>query len=359
MKVVLLTLDFPPDVGGVQRYLYEIARRLPRDYDLTVVTPVEGEDADVPFRRLVLPPQRLDLWLKAVRGLRPQWVLVGHAHPRLLLVAALTAPRYLVFTYGNDFLAAQSRWHRPLFNALLRRATYAVALSQAGAARLRDLGLSRIHIVYPGTDPERFTPPPQPPPPPWTLLSVGRLVPRKGMDTVIRALPRLPGVRYRIAGTGPDEARLRALAEDMRVADRVDFLGRVPEARLPQVYREAHLFVLPTREEAGGRSVEGFGIVYLEAAASALPLVVSHAAGVAEHLRRHDIGRIVPPDAPDILAQTVDHLLGDAALRRRLGRAARAWVEREMRWEHAAARVAALLSGDGTPSPQTFAIGGR
>jgi len=343
MHIVLLTFDFAPDIGGVQRYLHEITRRLARRHQVTVITPVPAEGPE-PYRRVVVPRSRWDLWLRALIASRPDRVLVGHAHPRLLLAAALARPRrFIVFTHGNDFLAAQRKWHHSLFNALLRFSPRVLTNSPGNARRLRALGVNRVTVVYPGTDPTTFTPPDVPPPFPPVLLTVGRLVPRKGVDTVLRALPlllpRYPEVRYRIVGSGPDQARLVALTRRLRLQERVDFVGRVPDETLPSTYRSAHIFVMPVREEKASTSVEGFGIVFLEAAASGLPVVTSEASGIAEEIRRRNVGLLVPPDDPSALAHTLASLLDDPMRRARLGKAGRRWVEREMTWEHTAERV--------------------
>ncbi len=348
MNVALLTFDFPPDTGGVQRYLYETARRLARHHNVAVLTPVRAISPDEGLQRIVLPRQRFDRWLLALRALHPHCVIVGHTHPWLLLLAFLVAPRrYLPVAHGNDFLAAQTRWHRSLFNALLRQAPWVITNSEENARRLHALGLSRIKVVYPGTDPRRFTPPSAPVPPPWTLLSVARLVPRKGIDTVIRALPllldRFSALRYWIVGDGPERARLTSLVSELQLSPHVTFYGRVADEVLPNLYRAAHVFVLPTRLEEMGESVEGFGIAYLEAAATALPVVASTEGGIASHVRQQSIGLLVPPDDPVALTNVITRLLSQRDLRHRLGQAGRRWVEEEMNWDRTAARIEALL----------------
>ncbi len=347
MHIVCLTFDFFPDVGGVQRYLHETLRRIARSHEVTVITPVPGAEPE-PYRRVVVPRARWDMWFRALVAARPDRVLVGHAHPRLLLLAALVTPRrYAALAYGNDYRAAQRRWHRPLFNFLLGRARPLVTITRANARHLHSLGLPEPVVVYPGTDPTTFTPLPSPPPYPPVLLTVGRLVPRKGVDTVLRALPYLrgtfPHLRYRVVGTGPDLERLHTLAHNLDVTPLVEFLGHVPDSALPQVYRHAHLFVMPVREEEKGASVEGFGIVFLEAAASGLPVITSPAGGAAEALLPGETGLLVPPDAPQILAEAIAELLANPSRRLAMGRAGRAWVENHMTWDHTARRLMEVL----------------
>ena len=343
MKIALLTLDFPPSVGGVQQYLFEIARRIGQIHDLTVVTPVAGPLPKVPFRRLILPSSHPWAFARALLALRPDRVLVGHTHPRLLVPTALAAwGSYSVIAHGNDLTAAQKRWHRPLFNWLLRHAKPVITNSKNNAHRLKELGVREPVVAYPGVDPSRFTPPLSPPPSPWILLTVGRLVPRKGIDTVIQALPSLlaefPDLRYVIAGEGPDRRRLEELAKELGVLGRIEFLGYVPDDKLPEIYRSAHIFVMPTREEAGA-SMEGFGIVFLEASASGLPVVAGRSGGAVEAVRDGETGLLVPPNDPGVLAQALLRLLRHPELRQQMGTTGRRWVEERMSWDHTAERV--------------------
>jgi phosphatidyl-myo-inositol dimannoside synthase len=353
MKVVVLTLDFPPSMGGVQRYLFEIVRRFDQRHEVTVLTATPGElPPDQSFQRRVLPAHRPFAWVSALRAERPDRVLVGHAHPRLLVPAALTAwGRYAVVTYGNDYLAAQRRRHRAGFNWLLRNAQPLITITQANVERLCRLRLPPPVVVYPGTDPAHFTPPSHAPPFPPVVLSVGRLVSRKGIDTMIQALPALltdfPDLRYWIVGDGPDRARLEKLAVASGVQDAVVFRGSVSEASLLSLYQQAHLFILPTREEPDQASIEGFGIVYLEAAASGLPVIVGRSGGAAEAVRPGATGLLVAPDNPAEVARAVSQLLHDSALRRRMGQAGRRWVEEVMNWDRAAREIQTLLARTG------------
>ena len=142
-RIAILTLDFPPDVGGVQRYLYEVAHRLGQRHEVTVLTPASGcQAADLPFRRATLSSAHPLAFARALRALHPTHIVVGHAHPSLLLAAAVVGRgRYACLAHGNDFLAAQQRWHRALFNRLLAAAQPLITVSAANAARLQQLGL--------------------------------------------------------------------------------------------------------------------------------------------------------------------------------------------------------------------------
>ncbi len=152
---------------------------------------------------------------------------------------------------------------------------------------------------------------------PLVLVSVGRLRYYKGLDTLIRALPQLPGVVSIIVGIGPMEAAWKALAQEIGVADRVIFAGEVSDADLPSYYSAADVFVLPSNSRA-----EAFGMVNLEAMARGLPLITTEVGSATSWVNEHGVtGLVVPPMDPDALAKAVD-VLRDPELRRRMGIAA-------------------------------------
>ncbi len=345
-SLMVLTLDFYPQIGGVQTYLFEILRRLAGCYEITVLQPhsAPAKDKLHSINVIRIKGRALELVVRLKRS-RPDRVIVGHAHPRLLASAALSGP-FSVIAHGNDFLAAQSRWHRPVFNSLIRRANHLITNSRATEFQLRGLDLHPSRIIYPGTDPAFFTPPNEPASQP-ILLSVGRLVPRKGIDTAIAALQDLvgqyPTLEYQIAGTGPDQDRLQGLARAFGVENHVRFLGRVPQEALPDLYRQAAIFVLPVREEKSARSFEGFGIVFLEASASGLPVVAGRSGGAVEAVQDGKTGILIPPEDPGALSQAVRRLLENPGERKTMGAHGREWVETTMNWDRAAEELAEVL----------------
>ena len=349
MKVALLTLDFPPGVGGVQRYLFEVAQGLAATDDVVVVTPTNGAlPAASSFRRLHLASAGVAAWVRALRSERCTHVVVGHAHPRLLLAAALARRgRYACIAHGNDYLAAQGYWHKPLFNRLLGAARPLITVSDANAQRLQKLGLSAPLVIRPGTDPQRFMPAATERGGAPVLLTIARLITRKGIDLVLRTLPALlvefPALRYHVAGAGPEQSPLEALATSLNIAHAVRFLGAVTDDEIPVLYRSADIFVLPTRDE--GVSVEGFGIAYLEASASGLPVVAARSGGAVDAVRDGESGLLVPPDDPGALTEALRNLLRDPLLRAGIGQNGRRWIEEEMNWARVTRELAAALRG--------------
>lgn len=344
--VAILTFDFPPSTGGVQRWLGEMATRLAPRLRLSVITPVAATEPQAPYTRLVVPNTSPLTILKAIQATRPDILLVGHAHPRLLLPAWLSRRPFTLIIHGADFLAARGRWHFPLFVALINRARQVIANSHALAQRYRQHGVHvPVQVVRLGTDPTRFFPADERLPHPPTLLTVTRLHAYKGVDTLITALPRIrqaiPDVRYLVVGDGPDRPRLEALAQAHGVAEHVCFRGYVPDEELPRVYHEADVFALLSREESG--NIEGFGIVLLEAAASGLPTIVARSGGMPEAIRDGITGVSVPPNDVEAVAARAIELLQSPDKRRAMGEAGRRWVEEQMNWQRVSEDVYRLL----------------
>jgi D-inositol-3-phosphate glycosyltransferase len=226
-----------------------------------------------------------------------------------------------------------------------------VATCSDEVTELRRLGVpeSGVRVVPCGVDVEHFTPGPATPGPaapgpagprrlPYRLLSVGRLVPRKGIATVVEALPALPGAELVVAGGPaagqvdgePEVRRLRALAGELGVADRLRFLGSVPHDEMPALIRDADVVVATPWYEP-------FGIVPLEAAACGRPLVGSAVGGLLDSVADGETGLLVPPRDPAALAAALADLLGDPERRRRFGATARRRAEERYSWATVAA----------------------
>ncbi len=355
-SVALLTMDFPPSTGGVQRYLLELSRRVGRHYHLTVAVP-QGDASlfqEESFSLVSLPSSMPWHYARVLATLRPCITIVGHAHPRMLLPAALLSRRrFIGLAHGSDYEVAQHRWHAPIFNRLLTCAQPLVVGSRNISLRLNALGLANLEVVHPATDPHVFSPSEIPGTGPPVILSVCRLVPRKGLDIVLKALPSLlesfPRLQYWIAGDGPQRTALGRLAQTLKVDHAVSFLGDLSHIKssgniphLPELYRQASIFVLPTRVDSE-TGPEGFGIVYLEASASGLPVVAARSGGAAEAVLENETGLLVPPDDPPALTEALSRLLNDSEMRQRLGRAGRRWVEREMNWDRVGRQFLSII----------------
>ena len=385
MPSLLVTNDFPPKVGGIQSYLWELWRRLPAGRASVLTTPHEGAaafDADAPLpvtrtrQPVLLPhpllPARIRRQAEAdgaglvvldpalpLGWVGPQLVEPAAGRPGLpyalvLHGAEVTVPASLPGT--NRMLARVVRGARLLVCAGGYPATQA-ARCVGGVA-----GLPPVEVITPGVDVERFRPlgeverkeargrlglPGDAP----LVVGVSRLVPRKGFDVLLRATSRLadrlPGLTVAVAGAGRDRPRLER--EARRAGAPVRFLGKVPDDQLPALIGCADAFAMCCRDRWLGLEREGFGIVFLEAAACGVPVLAGSSGGASEAVLDGVTGLVCdrPRDAAAVAA-TLLPLLADPALGRRLGQAARLRAERHLSYDRLAVRLdAALLAAEG------------
>jgi phosphatidylinositol alpha-1,6-mannosyltransferase len=217
---------------------------------------------------------------------------------------------------------------------------------------------ARLEYLPPGVDTERFRPDPaararlrdhyglgQRP----TVVCLSRLVPRKGQDALIKALPairrRVDGAALVIVGGGPYLETLRKLADEHAVAEHVTFTGGVPAAELPAHYALADVFAMPCRTRGAGMDVEGLGIVFLEASATGVPVVAGLSGGAPETVQHNKTGLVVDGRSVDEVAESVTELLSDRDRATAMGAAGREWVTSQWRWDTLVARLGELLAG--------------
>ena len=364
---LLVTNDFPPKVGGIQSYLWELWRRLPADDIAVHTTPHAGApvfDADQAFvvtrsREPVLLPT--PTVVRRVRNLAERqgaelvvWdpaLPVGHAARRV-------GRPYAVVLHGSEVtVPGRLPMARSILARVLRGASLVICAGNypaAEAERAAGCTLPTV-VVPPGVDTDRFRPldaaerasvrrelglPVDAP----LVVSVSRLVPRKGMDTLIRAAARLgrtePDLVVAIAGSGRDRRRLEGLVASTGAPVRL--LGRVPEELLPGLYGAGDVFAMLCRSRWGGLEQEGFGIVFLEAAAAGVPQVAGESGGAAEAVAHEKTGLVVGrPDAVEQVARTLSDLLGDGERRAEMGREARRRAEAEFSYDVLARRLRA------------------
>lgn len=362
---LLVTNDFPPKVGGIQSYLWELWRRLPADSVAVHSTPYEGArefDAEQDFavsrsrEPFLLPTpmvsRRVGRLAEAHGADLVIWdpaLPVGHVAPKV-------GRPYAVVLHGAEVtVPGRLPGTRQLLRRVLRGASLVICAGwypAAEAERAAGRPLPTV-VVPPGVDTARFQPldsaerasvrdelglPVDAP----LVVSVSRLVPRKGMDTLIRAAARLrdrvPDVVVAIAGSGRDRARLEGLVASTGAPVRL--LGRVPDEILPGLYGAGDVFSMPCRNRWGGLEQEGFGIVFVEAAAAGVPAVAGDSGGSAEAVAHGETGLVVRrPDAPDQVADALAELLDDDTRRREMGRRARQRAETEFSYDVLAARL--------------------
>ena len=377
---LLLSEWFPPDVGGSAELLANIYSRLPGTTDVITTTHAGANDsvwASLRVQRTrfdaslgVLAPASLASHVRVSRLARRVIdaggvIHCGRALPEGTMAVmarwARRRVRVMCWTHGEELpIIAASRELAWLLRRVHRRASALFANSRNTARLLVDLGnpTEKVHVVHPGVDAARFTPAARDEALRRRLLkdsevlvlAVGRLQARKGHDLMLRALARLPPgaprLRYLVVGDGPERSRLAQLARELRVDDRVEWVGHLAEPDLPAWYASADVFAHPNRVE--GTDFEGFGIVFLEAAASALPAIGGNSGGVPEAVEDGRTGLLVSGNDPDELAQALAMLAGDEARRRAMGEAGRARAVREFSWDRAARQVAEIEAAAGS-----------
>ncbi|MFD7895854.1 glycosyltransferase family 4 protein [Streptomyces sp. NPDC059743] len=382
-KTLIVTNDFPPRPGGIQAFLHNMALRLDPErlvvYASTWKRGKEGAEATVAFdaeqpftvvrdrTTMLLPTPRVTrraVGLLREHGCESVWF--GAAAPLGLMAPALRkagARRLVATTHGHEAGWAQL----PASRRLLRRIgestdtiTYLGEYTRSRiAGALTPEAAARMVRLPPGVDEKTFHPgsggaavrerlglTDRP-----VVVCVSRLVPRKGQDTLILALPailaRVPDAVLLIVGGGPYEGELRKLADRTGVAGSVRFTGAVPWAELPAHFGAGDVFAMPCRTRRGGLDVEGLGIVYLEASATGLPVVAGDSGGAPDAVLDGETGWVVrggpPAVAAEESAERIVALLLDAELRGRMGERGREWVEERWRWDELASELRALL----------------
>ena len=378
-RILLVTNDFPPRRGGIQSYLENLVIELVRTgaHSLTVYAPTwKGhEDYDRHARQtgfevvrhpttLMLPQPAVARRMRALITARDvDAVWFGAAAPLALLTPwarAAGVNRVIASTHGHEV-----GWSMlPLARNALRRigdeTDVVTFISQYTRGRFSrafgpDAALERL---APGVDIDRFEPDSvaraqmrtryrlgnRP-----VVVCVSRLVPRKGQDMLIRALPalreRIQGTALVIVGGGPYRDELQWLASRFGVAEHVVFTDAVPTDELPAHHAMADVFAMPCRTRGHGLDVEGLGIVYLEASATGIPVVAGNSGGAPESVRDGETGLVVDGGDVSAITAAVGDLLADPARAAAMGAAGRQWVIDDWQWRAKAERLSALLSG--------------
>jgi phosphatidyl-myo-inositol dimannoside synthase len=380
MRHLFVTQDYAPDSGGMARRHVELCRRFaPEEVRVSTVDADRTFDAgeryeinrqpfgfagakvfanQVRWARWLSQQCRRSVDLLHCGNIRPCGYAVWWAHRRAKVP-------YLLYVNGGDLLrerqkASESRIKRAVARAILGEAAGIVAnsrwTSETAESVAREVGcltIPPIATIDLGTDPTQFHPTrdrgivrarfsigtaPM-------MLTVARLVPHKGQDIGIQALAALShgfrDLRYVIVGEGSDLARLQELARALGVHDRVVFTGALTDDDIADAYASATLYVGPSRIERDVY-VEGFGISFVEAAASGVPSVAGNSGGVASAVRHGETGILVSPTDVEAFAHAIARLLDDPVRRLAMGRAARLAVETHFNWDRVARETLAF-----------------
>lgn len=348
-----VTNDFPPRSGGIEQFVANVVATLDPDGVMVLASPWEGDaahDATLPYRvqrisrRPLLPtPGVVRAVNAAIAEHGAEVVVFGSAWPLAEMADRLDAPTVAI-THGRE--AGMCRFgFSTLVRRLGRRSTVMTLLSDFTAERLEPVlsPLTSLHRLPGGVDTAVFTPdgptmrdrhglgdaP--------TVVCISRLVPRKGQDTLVRIWPRVqqavPDARLLLVGTGPIGDALEEAVAAGGLVDAVTFTGEVPWADLPAYYRTGDVFAMPCRTRLAGMDVEGLGLVFLEAQASGVPVVVGDSGGAPETVEHGRTGLVVDGDSDEEVLSAVIDLLADEERRRTMGRAAVDHVRERWDWQ--------------------------
>ena len=372
MRLLLVTTDFPPKLGGTQTYAHQLASRMCFKCDAFAVVAPFSRNCRKTDETLPFPVYRIrggpDLFpiaaahmiarLGKVFGYEAVFCVSWQSGVATRIARVFGGPRVtLMAAHGRELLFNPFR-HLPLLGGAyqsLRRFSFrgssqVFPVSRYTKELLIQSGIDerRIRVLGNGTDPGQYFPEDvsafrkqhgatgRP-----VLLSVGRLVHRKGIDVMLTALPgvlkQVPNALYVIIGDGPERKRLQALCDRLLLTDSVRFVSEKQPHELRNWFNLCDLFVLPTRELAA--DVEGFGLVFLEAAACSKPAIGTRSGGVPDAVVDGETGLLVPSETPEKLSEAVVRILCSSDLADRMGKAGRRRVLNSANWDTVASTL--------------------
>ncbi|NUP48707.1 MAG: glycosyltransferase family 4 protein [Catenulispora sp.] len=377
MTILVVTNDYPPRPGGIQQFVQNMVERLPADQTVVYASSWHGDpercrEFDQAQRHrvirektgMLLPtPDRTKRAVAIAREIGAEAVWFGAAAPLGLMAPALRKAgvrRLVATTHGHESGWAKLPGARDLLRRIANQVDCVTYLNEYHRARiasaLTPAAAERMVQLTPGVDVDMFQPHPagaaelraslgladRP-----VVACVSRLVPRKGQDTLIRALPLIrrsvPDAALLIGSGGPYADALKKLAEAEGVAEHVVFTGSVPWERLPVLFAVGDVFAMPCRTRRFGLDVEGLGIVYLEASAAGLPVIAGDSGGAPEAVLEGETGYVVPGDSVERCAARCVELLTDPVKAKAMGDRGRAWVEEKWQWDSIAKTLRRLL----------------
>jgi phosphatidylinositol alpha-1,6-mannosyltransferase len=373
-KILLIINDLGPRAGGIESFILGLLKRLP--YNSVVVytssqPQSESFDQDlldqygvVVIRdrsKILLPTPRITKRaVKLMNQFDAKLIWFGAAAPLALMAAHLRkngATRIIALTHGHEVWWAKIPIFRQLLSKISRDVDVLTYLGEYTKNAIKRFvsDQSKLIKIAPGIDVDHFQPSEKstdllhklnisnrP-----VIVSVGRLVHRKGQDKLIVAMSQVikdfPTAVLLLVGEGPIKYMLQKLVQHHSLEKNVIFAGRVQLDELPRYIQLGQIFAMPARDRFFGLEVEGLGIVYLEASACALPVIVGNSGGAPDAVISEKTGLIVDGTSPDQIANSIKSLLQQPELAKRYGSAGREWVVNEWRWEIWSKRFNSLL----------------
>jgi len=375
-RTLCITNDFGPRAGGIETFVVGLIERMPKN---SVIVYTASQAGSVPFdemwqrdygvevirdaSKVLLPSFRVGRNVRRlVRERNIATVFFGAAAPLALLAPGLRragVKRIVALTHGHEVW-----WSRlwPFSIAIARIGRSVDALTYLGeftrgeiAKALNPASVAKLVRIAPGIDTEHFAPRSDAQvlreslglADKKVIVSVGRLVHRKGQDVLIAAMPEIiksiDDVHLLLIGEGPYKQELEKRIKNLGLANRVTFLGRVQYTDLPQYICVGDVFAMPSRSRLAGLEVEGLGIVYLEASACGLPVIGGISGGAPDAVLQGETGFAVDGTSAHEVAQAVVKVLADKELAQKLGARGRQWIIEQWQWQMWSERFNQLL----------------
>ena len=376
-KILCITNDFGPRAGGIETFVIGLIERLPQG---SVIVYTSRQDGSEPFdkkwftefgvevirdrSRILLPSLRVGRKVRAlVRSRGITTVFFGAAAPLGLLSQGLRrsgVKRIVALTHGHEVWWAKVwpfSWAMRRIGNGVDNLTYLGNFTRTEISRaLSRSAADSMRKIAPGIDTNHFAPRADAQAlraelglsQKKVIVSVGRLVHRKGQDTLIESMPKIlvqiPDAHLLFIGEGPYKEYLVKRAAELKVSHAITFIGRIQYAELPRYICVGDIFAMPSRSRLAGLEVEGLGIVYLEASACGLAVIGGKSGGAPDAVLEGETGFAVDGTSADSVAESAITLLDDPELARQLGARGRQWIIDEWRWEIWAKKFAQLLT---------------
>jgi phosphatidyl-myo-inositol dimannoside synthase len=374
-KILCITNDFGPRAGGIETFVIGLIERLPRSRVIVYTSAQDNseqydrrwfEDYGVEVVRdkakILLPTPGVAYCVKAiVRERKISTVFFGAAAPLGLLSRTLRkagVKEIVALTHGHEVWWSKVWPFSIAMKSISRHVNHLTYLGEytrnAIAASVTKEAAAGMVKIAPGIDTDHFSPQDATQlrselglSEKKVIVSVGRLVHRKGQDVLIEAMPgilrEVPEAHILMIGEGPYRSYLENRVKALGLYERITFIGRIQYADLPKYICVGDLFVMPSRSRLAGLEVEGLGIVYLEASACGLPVIAGNSGGAPDAVLEGETGLVVDGTSKAEVAAAVVELLSDPDRSKAMGIRGRQWIIQEWRWEIWSSRFAQLL----------------
>jgi phosphatidylinositol alpha-1,6-mannosyltransferase len=375
-KILCITNDFGPRAGGIETFVIGLIERMPKD---SIIVFTSSQDGSAPFdakwmseygvevirdrSRILLPTFRIGIRVRAlVREREIRTVFFGAAAPLALLSQGLRkacVTRIVALTHGHEVWWSKVwpfSWAMRRIGNGVDHLTYLGEYTRRSISQALTQGAREAMVkIAPGIDTEHFAPRSDAAAlrrelglaDKKVIVSVGRLVHRKGQDRLIESLPeiltQIPQAHILFIGDGPFKDHLVKRAEQLGVSPHITFIGRIQYAELPRYICVGDIFAMPSRSRLAGLEVEGLGIVYLEASACGLAVIGGKSGGAPDAVLEAETGFAVEGTSPAAIAQAAIALLSQPELSARMGARGREWILSQWQWSAWSSRFNELL----------------